>query len=162
MRRISRLRHSTACRISRTSSFCIYSTRTLTCTKAIPATPCAQRSCLRNSGSSDRGPVHVYDSFCLVDIPISQKHIVACARKKTGIFSTRTPHRPNPIGLSIARVRKVDTRNRCIYLDGIDLVDGIRGGGGNALWSGKMFYGWGKCSMGEENVLWLGMLYGGE
>jgi len=41
---------------------------------------------------------------------------------KVGLFSTRTPHRPNPIGLSVAKIDKVvgDT----IYLSGIDLIDG--------------------------------------
>ncbi|MBX9768044.1 MAG: tRNA (N6-threonylcarbamoyladenosine(37)-N6)-methyltransferase TrmO, partial [Bdellovibrionales bacterium] len=39
-----------------------------------------------------------------------------------GVFATRTPHRPNPIGLSVVRVEKVvgDT----LYLSGIDLIDG--------------------------------------
>eukprot|EP00941_MAST-03F_sp_MAST-3F-sp1_P002636 g2636.t1 len=44
--------------------------------------------------------------------------------KRTGIFSTRTPHRPNPIGLSTARVELVDENKRTLYLSGIDLVDG--------------------------------------
>jgi len=41
---------------------------------------------------------------------------------KTGLFSTRTPHRPNAIGLSLVRLRhvKADT----LYLTGVDLCDG--------------------------------------
>ncbi|KYR02683.1 hypothetical protein DLAC_00142 [Tieghemostelium lacteum] len=41
---------------------------------------------------------------------------------KVGLFSTRTPHRPNAIGLSVAKIDKVvgDT----VYLSGIDLIDG--------------------------------------
>jgi len=42
--------------------------------------------------------------------------------KRVGLFSTRSPHRPNPIGLSLARVEKVvdDT----LYLLGVDMIDG--------------------------------------
>jgi tRNA (Thr-GGU) A37 N-methylase len=29
--------------------------------------------------------------------------------EKTGLFSTRSPHRPNPIGLSLAKVDGIDT-----------------------------------------------------
>eukprot|EP01132_Coremiostelium_polycephalum_P009071 gene9071-11110_t len=41
---------------------------------------------------------------------------------KVGLFSTRTPHRPNPIGLSVAKIDKVV--GNAIYLSGIDLIDG--------------------------------------
>jgi len=39
-----------------------------------------------------------------------------------GVFASRTPHRPNPIGLSVAKVLKVED-NR-IFLDSIDVFDG--------------------------------------
>lgn len=39
-----------------------------------------------------------------------------------GVFATRSPHRPNPIGLSLATVEKIE--GGCIYLGGLDLVDG--------------------------------------
>lgn len=41
---------------------------------------------------------------------------------KIGTFASRSPHRPNPIGLSLARLERVagDT----LYLSGIDLIDG--------------------------------------
>ena len=41
---------------------------------------------------------------------------------KMGVFATRTPHRYNPIGLSIAKVLKV--QDRCVWLSGLDLVHG--------------------------------------
>ena len=44
--------------------------------------------------------------------------------KKVGLFSTRTPHRPNPIGLSVAKIARVDCNNREIYFCGIDIVHG--------------------------------------
>ena len=41
---------------------------------------------------------------------------------KKSIFATRTPHRPNPIGLTLARLEKIDG---CVLtVSGHDLVDG--------------------------------------
>jgi tRNA-Thr(GGU) m(6)t(6)A37 methyltransferase TsaA len=39
-----------------------------------------------------------------------------------GTFATRSPHRPNPIGLSLARI--VAVRDRAVLVEGIDLLDG--------------------------------------
>lgn len=39
-----------------------------------------------------------------------------------GVFATRSPHRPNPIGLSLVRLEKVDSDR--ILVSGPDLVDG--------------------------------------
>lgn len=39
-----------------------------------------------------------------------------------GVFATRSPHRPNPLGLSLCKVIKIE-KNK-IYLGGADLVDG--------------------------------------
>ena len=41
---------------------------------------------------------------------------------KKGVFATRSPHRYNPIGLSIAKLDKVE--DRTIYISGIDLIHG--------------------------------------
>ncbi|GBG28580.1 tRNA adenine37-N6-methyltransferase [Hondaea fermentalgiana] len=41
--------------------------------------------------------------------------------KSTGMLSTRTPHRPNPIGLTLATVRSVDLSRRHVIVGGIDL-----------------------------------------
>jgi len=43
---------------------------------------------------------------------------------KVGLFSTRTPHRPNPIGLSTAVVRSVDPVKGILELSAVDLIDG--------------------------------------
>lgn len=40
---------------------------------------------------------------------------------KVGVLATRSPHRPNPIGLSVAKVEAVD--GHAILLSGVDLVD---------------------------------------
>lgn len=42
--------------------------------------------------------------------------------KKVGLFSTRTPHRPNPIGLTVVRILEVDVSKRTITVGGLDLV----------------------------------------
>lgn len=39
-----------------------------------------------------------------------------------GVFATRSPHRPNPIGLSLVKIHKVE--NDAIILAGVDMVDG--------------------------------------
>ena len=41
-----------------------------------------------------------------------------------GIYATRTPHRFNPIGLSIAKIDQIDHKAKTIKLSGIDLIDG--------------------------------------
>jgi tRNA-Thr(GGU) m(6)t(6)A37 methyltransferase TsaA len=39
-----------------------------------------------------------------------------------GVFSTRAPRRPNPIGLSV--VRLVDVSEGTLHVEGVDMVDG--------------------------------------
>ena len=41
---------------------------------------------------------------------------------KIGVFASRSPHRPNPLGLSLARLEKVE--GDTLYLSGIDLIHG--------------------------------------
>jgi tRNA (adenine37-N6)-methyltransferase len=41
---------------------------------------------------------------------------------KKGVFATRSPHRYNPIGLSIAKLEKIDERT--VWVSGIDLIHG--------------------------------------
>ena len=42
--------------------------------------------------------------------------------ERTGVFACRTPHRPNPIGLSLVRLERVD--GETLHLHGADLIDG--------------------------------------
>jgi tRNA (adenine37-N6)-methyltransferase len=42
--------------------------------------------------------------------------------RKRGVFSTRSPHRPNPIGLSAVRIDRVE--GRAVHVREIDLLDG--------------------------------------
>ena len=43
--------------------------------------------------------------------------------KKVGVFSTRSPHRPNPIGMTLAKIEYVDYKNGILELSGVDLCD---------------------------------------
>ena len=42
--------------------------------------------------------------------------------EKKGVFATRSPHRYNPIGLSLAKLDKIN--NRTIFVSGADLIHG--------------------------------------
>ena len=46
------------------------------------------------------------------------------ARVKVGVLATRTPHRPNPVGLSLVRIEAVDAKKRTIVISGADVIDG--------------------------------------
>jgi tRNA-Thr(GGU) m(6)t(6)A37 methyltransferase TsaA len=41
--------------------------------------------------------------------------------EKRGVFATRSPHRPNPLGLSLVTLREI--KGRSIYIDGVDMLD---------------------------------------
>jgi tRNA-Thr(GGU) m(6)t(6)A37 methyltransferase TsaA len=44
--------------------------------------------------------------------------------RKVGIFASRTPHRPNPLGLTLATITSVDANKGVIEVVGVDLCDG--------------------------------------
>jgi len=39
-----------------------------------------------------------------------------------GLFATRAPRRPNPIGLSIVRLNKI--QNQTLFIENVDIIDG--------------------------------------
>lgn len=46
---------------------------------------------------------------------------------RVGVFASRSPHRPNPIGMSLGKIEKLDTQKKSgieIELSGTDLLDG--------------------------------------
>lgn len=45
-------------------------------------------------------------------------------REKQGVFATRSPHRPNSIGLSCIRITSIDIEARMLHFLGCDLLDG--------------------------------------
>jgi tRNA (Thr-GGU) A37 N-methylase len=42
--------------------------------------------------------------------------------ERKGVFATRSPHRPCPIGLTVAKVEEIQKDK--VLLSGVDLVDG--------------------------------------
>jgi hypothetical protein len=45
-------------------------------------------------------------------------------KEKKGVFATRSPHRPNPLGVTLAKIEKIDKSTRTVHLSSCDLVDG--------------------------------------
>ena len=50
----------------------------------------------------------------------------ALGGKKVGILATRTPHRFNPIGITLCKLDKIERKNKevVLHVSGLDLVDG--------------------------------------
>lgn len=44
--------------------------------------------------------------------------------ERVGVFASRSPYRPNPLGLSSVRISKIDFDKAVIYVKGADLADG--------------------------------------
>jgi len=42
--------------------------------------------------------------------------------KRRGVFATRAPTRPNPIGLSVVRLKAID--DNILYIEDVDILDG--------------------------------------
>jgi len=45
-------------------------------------------------------------------------------KEKKGVLATRSPHRPNPIGVTLAKIDRVDKKGRRLYVTACDLVNG--------------------------------------
>ncbi len=45
-------------------------------------------------------------------------------RVRRGLFATRSPDRPNPIGLSAVQLVSIDSARRQLHVRGVDLLDG--------------------------------------
>jgi tRNA-Thr(GGU) m(6)t(6)A37 methyltransferase TsaA len=44
--------------------------------------------------------------------------------EKVGVLASRSPHRPNPIGLSAVAIERIDFERGEIHVSGVDLIDG--------------------------------------
>jgi tRNA-Thr(GGU) m(6)t(6)A37 methyltransferase TsaA len=49
-------------------------------------------------------------------------HLISIKRNNTGIYSTRSPHRPNGIGMSVVKI--IDRENNKLDFLGVDMLDG--------------------------------------
>ena len=65
-----------------------------------------------------QGRVPLWQGLCMKVAP------PRCPELRVGVLACRTPHRPNPIGLSLARVVEVDVTAGTLVLGGLDVVDG--------------------------------------
>ena len=48
----------------------------------------------------------------------------AVGNQKVGQLATRSPHRPNPLGLSLVKMENLDKKRKRLHISGIDLVHG--------------------------------------
>lgn len=86
------------------------------------------RSDLQPQESLDglEGFSHIWIIFVFHENQVSRFHAKVhpprLSGKSMGLFATRTPHRPNPIGLSLVKLEKIE--DGIIYLSGADLIDG--------------------------------------
>jgi len=58
---------------------------------------------------------HLAKGYSLTVKPFLDTHL-------RGVFATRAPKRPNPIGISVVRLRRI--KGNIIYVEDIDVVDG--------------------------------------
>ena len=58
---------------------------------------------------------HMAQEYSLLVRPFLDKQL-------HGVFSTRAPSRPNPIGLSIVRLNKIE--NNLLHIQDVDIIDG--------------------------------------
>lgn len=65
-----------------------------------------------------RGRVPLWQGLCMKIAP------PRCPDLKVGVLACRTPHRPNPVGLSLARIVRIDMESGEVILAGLDVVDG--------------------------------------
>jgi tRNA-Thr(GGU) m(6)t(6)A37 methyltransferase TsaA len=70
---------------------------------------------------------HLYVLFLLHEVPKWKGNLMVHPKgrtdiKKTGVFATRSPHRPNPIALTL--VKLLSKRGRVLTVKGLDAYDG--------------------------------------
>lgn len=66
---------------------------------------------------------HIYLLYHLHEVHQSRLLVTPFLDKEPrGIFSTRAPSRPNPIGLSLVKIVRIE--NNLIYVDQVDILDG--------------------------------------
>ncbi|MFC2170882.1 SAM-dependent methyltransferase [Calditrichota bacterium] len=58
--------------------------------------------------------------------PYSMKVIPYLDTVERGLFKTRAPSRPNPIGISCVKLEKIDHDTGIMFIHGIDLLDGTQ------------------------------------
>ncbi|MHA2245823.1 MAG: tRNA (N6-threonylcarbamoyladenosine(37)-N6)-methyltransferase TrmO [Candidatus Hodarchaeales archaeon] len=54
---------------------------------------------------------------------VKLKVIPFLGKKERGVFATRAPVRPNPIGISIVELKSIDFSNKILKIKGVDIID---------------------------------------
>eukprot|EP00435_Cladocopium_sp_Y103_P004515 s3336_g1.t1 len=65
-----------------------------------------------------QGRVPLWQGLCMKVAP------PRCPELRVGVLACRTPHRPNPVGLSLAKVVEVKASEGLLVLSGLDVIDG--------------------------------------
>lgn len=70
---------------------------------------------------------HIWVSFLFHKNSASTKfhakvHPPRLEGEKVGVFATRSPHRPNPLGLSLVRIESIQPNG--LWVSGVDFIDG--------------------------------------
>ena len=72
---------------------------------------------------------HLWIVFVFDRVPAGEWHPTVRpprlgGNQKVGVFASRSPFRPNPIGLSVVKIESVPADQSIIEVSGVDLVDG--------------------------------------
>jgi len=59
--------------------------------------------------------LHLSKNYSLKTVPREGHHL-------KGVFATRSPHRPNPIGMSVVQLDRIE--NTTLYISNLDIIDG--------------------------------------
>ena len=80
-------------------------------------------SCYKNAMQDLAGVSHIWIIW-VFDRAKNWKSIVhpPTSSRGVGVFATRSPHRPNPVGMTAARLLKVEENK--LFVENIDLLDG--------------------------------------
>ena len=66
---------------------------------------------------------HIVVIFCLhLSKNPNLKAHPPCDNREHGVFATHSPHRPNPIGLTVVRLENIE--GNFLNISGIDMIDG--------------------------------------
>lgn len=79
---------------------------------------CREHRTVSNRNQQKNGRVPLWQGLCMKVAP------PRCPELRVGVLACRTPHRPNPIGLSLAQIVHVDSAKGEVTLAGLDVVDG--------------------------------------
>ncbi|KAJ1558808.1 hypothetical protein HK405_012939, partial [Cladochytrium tenue] len=78
----------------------------------------------QNTNAHKAGPAAASSAAAAPAVSFKASVVPPRLGSPTGVLATRSPHRPAPVGLSLARIVSVDTTAGSVLFSGLDLVDG--------------------------------------